>query len=68
MGIRSEMRKKPSVLLLFLDEVQDVEALNVPVREEAVDRVSLVIEELKDGAQLGNDEELNVPLGEVGEL
>jgi hypothetical protein len=43
-----------------LDEVEDVEVLQLAIREEAVHRILLLVEELKGGGQPGQEEESQV--------
>ena len=43
-----------------LNEVEDVEALQRTIREEAVHRILLIIEEFKGDGQLGQQEEFQM--------
>ena len=44
----------------LLNEVEDVEALQRPIREEAVHRILLILEELKGDGQLGQQEKFQM--------
>jgi len=51
-----------------LDEIQDVEALNLAVREEAIDSTLLVVENLEDGGELRHNQELDAAAAQVQQL
>src|ERR1700722_9017459 len=57
--------------LLFpqiLHELQDVKALHFAPREEAVDRVGLVVEHFEDGIDLGHQDQLDIAPVDVDEF
>jgi hypothetical protein len=47
-------------MALVLNEVEDVEVLQRPVREEAVDSVLLIIEEIEGDGQFGRQRQLQM--------
>src|SRR5579862_3655138 len=49
-------------LLLLLHEGENIEALDFAVREKAVDRIQRIHENLEDGVQLGERQQLDVAL------
>ena len=54
-----------SVWLLSFDEFENVKPLYFPTRKKAVDGSLFVIEDLKDGAELGKNQQLGAAFREV---
>jgi hypothetical protein len=50
---------------LLLDEVQDVELPDLPIREEAIHRVLFIIKQFEHGRQLRQDQQLHVALTQI---
>src|ERR1700736_5059807 len=64
-------RKCAGFNLLFfqlLDEIQDVEVLNLAVREKAIDSTLLIVENFEDGGELGHNQQLDAAAAQVQQL
>src|SRR5437868_15287987 len=67
-GLRENIRFRLFGFLLLLHETQDVEMLDLALREETVDRLLLLAEDLEDRGKFGEQQQLYVPAVEMNQL